>query len=214
MTTKIHITGRVQPYRRASTDKQDHARQIHLQNVFLDMHPELKLVALEPVDETISSRKKLHEREIGRVIQTLRSGDALLISDLPRLGRDFFETISILHDLLNKGIGVISIEDNYVLTDSLTSKIIASGLLMAAEIQREYISRNTKAKLAAKKAEGHKLGRPEGSRRISPKVIENLAAIRKYEKAGVSQEAIARLIGVSRSTLIRNLRMVEEEGED
>ncbi|MCB9302621.1 MAG: hypothetical protein H6566_18420 [Lewinellaceae bacterium] len=68
---------------------------------------------------------------------------------------------------------------------------------MAAEIQREYISRNTKAKLAAKKAEGftrprdlsgcgsrrdedgHKLGRPEGSRRISPKVIENLAAIRK-----------------------------------
>lgn len=74
------------------------------------------------------------------------------------------------------------------------------------------LSRNTKAKLAAKKAEGHKLGRPAGSKRISPKVIENLSAIRKYEKAGVSQEAIAKLIGVSRSTLIRNLRRVEEEG--
>lgn len=154
--------------------------------------------------------KKLDDRVIDQMIQSLRSGDALLISDLPRLGRDFFETISILHDLLNKGIGVISIEDNYVLTDSLTSKIIASGLLMAAEIQREYISRNTKAKLAAKKANGNKLGRPEGSRRISPKMIENLAAIRKYEKAGVSQEAIARLLGVSRSTLIRNLKRLEE----
>ena len=41
--------------------------------------------------------------------------------------------------------------------------------------------------------------------------IENLAAIRKYEKAGVSQEAIAKLIGVSRSTLIRNLKRVEDK---
>lgn len=92
---------------------------------------------------------------------------------------------------------------------------------MAAETQREFISRNTKAKPAAMKADGlpgrgrrtgEKPGHSAGSKRICPTVIEKLADIRKYEKAGISQEAIAKLIGVSRSTLIRNLKSIEEEG--
>lgn len=210
MTHSLTISGLIYPYIRVSRDTQDYLRQVHTIDLFLSRHAHLAEQTQPSLEETVSTRKTVDKRRLGALIEQARPGDCILVSDLPRLGRDFFETISILHDLLAAGIGVISIDDNYVLTDNIQSKIIASGLLLAAELYRDSVSRNTKAKLAALKAQGVTLGRPKGSTRVHPKIMENLAYIRTLQGAGVATSAIARLLGVDRTTLIRNLAKIDQ----
>lgn len=55
-----------------------------------------------------------------------------------------------------------AVKGNWRLDSSIQSKIIAMAFAMAAEIERDLISKRTKEALVAKKANGMQLGRPKG----------------------------------------------------
>lgn len=69
-------------YIRVSTEKQDFDNQKH---GILHFANEKKLGNVDFVEETISSRKKLEERQIWELINTMEEGDTLIVSELSRL---------------------------------------------------------------------------------------------------------------------------------
>jgi DNA invertase Pin-like site-specific DNA recombinase len=97
-----------------------------------------------------------------QVLEDLQNGDALIVSELSRLGRSMLECMEILALATRKGIRVYSVKGGWQLDHSLQSKILALAFSMAAEIERDLISQRTKEALRFKKAQGFTLGRPKG----------------------------------------------------
>jgi DNA invertase Pin-like site-specific DNA recombinase len=93
-----------------------------------------------------------------------------------------------------------AVKGGHSLDGTLSSKILSTALLMAAEIDRELISQRTKEALARRKAEGKQLGRPQGSYGVS-KLDRHEDEIRKLVSHGVAKAAIARSYGCSWQTV-------------
>ena len=114
------------------------------------------------VQEKVSGTAELEKRTLGKLIRRMQRGDTLVCTELSRLGRNMMMVMSTLNSLSEKGILLFSIKDNFELSDTLNSKIIAFAFSLAAEIERNLISQRTREALAAKKLAGVKLGRPMG----------------------------------------------------
>ncbi len=116
------------------------------------------------IEETVSSTKNLDVRKLGRILKKLKSGDILISTELSRLGRNLLQVMSILHNCMDKNCQVWTIKENYKLGRDIQSKVLAFAFGLSAEIERQLISQRTCESLARVKAEGRKLGRPEGYR--------------------------------------------------
>lgn len=114
------------------------------------------------IEEQASGKISWHKRKISNIIDTLQLNDNLIVSELSRLGRSMLECMEILSIATQKGINVYSVKGNWHLDNSIQSKIIAMAFSMAAEIERDLISKRTIEALRVKKAEGISLGRPRG----------------------------------------------------
>ncbi len=114
------------------------------------------------VEETVSGRVSWRQRKIADILNELREGDILVVSELSRLGRSMLECMEILSIATDKGINLYAVKGEWRLDGSMQSKIIAMAFAMAAEIERDLISQRTREALRVKKAAGMKLGRPRG----------------------------------------------------
>lgn len=155
----------------------------------------------EWVEEKASSRIVWTERLIGKVIGDLARGDRVLVPEMSRLGRSMLEIMTILNTCLEKGIEVHSVKGDWSLDGSIQSKVMAMAFSIAAEIERDLISKRTKEALAARKAAGVTLGRPRGPGKS--KLDEYDVEIRAMLQNGTTKAFIARRYGVSPSTVTR-----------
>jgi DNA invertase Pin-like site-specific DNA recombinase len=116
------------------------------------------------VEEKISGKICWRKRKVAEILESLQANDAIVVSELSRLGRSMLECMEILSVAAQKRINVFSVKGNWRLDQSIQSKIIAMAFSMAAEIERDLISQRTKEALRFKKAQGMKLGRPTPGR--------------------------------------------------
>ena len=158
------------------------------------------------VQEKVSGNQRLQKRTLGKLLKQMRKGDILVCTELSRLGRNMMMVMSILNTCSQKGIQIRSIKDNFELSDSLNSKIIAFAFSLAAEIERNLISQRTREALAAKKYAGVQLGRPKGKSRERLRYEERLPYIREQLAKGVTIGQLARRLQVHRNTLSRYLQ--------
>ena len=117
---------------------------------------------VEFVEEKASGKIGWRKRKIAEILDELREGDALIVSELSRLGRSMLECMEILSIASGTGIRVYAIKGSWRLSETIQSKIVAMAFSMAAEIERDLISARTKEALRARKASGLPLGRPKG----------------------------------------------------
>jgi putative DNA-invertase from lambdoid prophage Rac len=149
------------------------------------------------MEETISGKVSYKERELGKIVDTLASGDILVVSELSRLGRSMLEIMELLCKLSERGVKVYAVKGSYELNgNSLQSKVMTMVLCMASEIERDLISQRTKEALARKKKEGVKLGRPKGVPGKS-KLDGKEEEIRKLVEKKVSIASLAKIYDVS-----------------
>ena len=95
-------------------------------------------------EEKVSGKISWHKRRIAQIIEDLKKGDSLVVSEMSRLGRSMLECMEILSIAMERGIHVYSVKGNWRLDQSIQSKIIAMAFSMAAEIERDLISQRTK----------------------------------------------------------------------
>jgi DNA invertase Pin-like site-specific DNA recombinase len=128
----------------------------------LKLANEKQLGNVEWIDEKVSGTKDWKKRELGAVFSTLKKGDAVIVSELSRLGRSTLQILEIMKEAKEKGVAVHAVKGAWTLNGSMESKIVLTMLAMIAEIERDLISERTKEGLRARKAAGVVLGRPKG----------------------------------------------------
>ena len=102
---------------------------------------------MEFVEEKVSGTVPWKKRKIADIVDQLTEGDLLIVSELSRIGRSMLEIMQVLSTSLEKGVNVYAVKGNWKLDNSIQSKIIAVVFSMAAEIERELISRRTRVAL-------------------------------------------------------------------
>lgn len=152
-------TRRTIGYLRVSTEAQDLDKN---RADILALANREDLGRVEFVEEKVSGKTPWRKRKIAAVIEDLREGDVLIVSELSRLGRSMLECMEILSIAAARRIRVYAIKGNWRLDDTIQSKIVAMAFSMAAEIERDLISARTTEALRARKASGLPLGRPKG----------------------------------------------------
>lgn len=185
-------------YLRVSTADQDLDKNksdiLHLAN-------EKKLSTVEWIEEKASGKVNWRKRKIAEVIDSLKQGDNILVSELSRLGRSMLECMEILSIALEREISIYAVKGNWQLDQSIQSKIIAMAFSMAAEIERDLISQRTKEALAARKKQGVKLGRPKGTGKS--KLDQYKPEIEALLKNGATQKFISQRFGATEATVSR-----------
>lgn len=185
-------------YIRVSTEQQHLENQTHEINTFVDANG-IKIDKW--VEETISSRKPLNERKLGKLLKKLKKGDILIATELSRLGRNLLEVMGILQNCLEKDCQIWTLKENYRLGADIQSKVLAFAFSLASEIERQLISDRTRESLKRVKAEGKHIGRPRGSKYRKLKKKHN--KIKELLDKHISKAEIARFLGVDWNTLHR-----------
>ena len=153
------------------------------------------------VTESVSGTMNVEKRTLGRLLRRIKPGDSLICTEISRLGRNMMMVMSILNTCSQKDIRVHTIKDNFDISDSLNSKIIAFAFALAAEIERNLISQRTKEALAAKKMAGIKLGRPRGLSSKRKMFEAKLPQIEEFLSEDVPITEVAKWLGIHRNTL-------------
>ena len=146
-------------YLRVSTADQDLEKN---KADILKLANEKLLGNVEWVEEKVSGVKDWRKRKLGETFDTLKKGDAIIVSELSRLGRSTLQILEIMKLAKENGIAVHAVKGAWTLNGSMESKIVLTMLAMIAEIERDLISERTKEGLRARKAAGVVLGRPKG----------------------------------------------------
>jgi DNA invertase Pin-like site-specific DNA recombinase len=94
-----------------------------------------------------------------------------------------------------KGISIYAVKGGWELNGSIQSKVMAMAFSIAAEIERDLISKRTKEALKARKAQGIKLGRPRGPGKS--KLDEHRDEIIALLKNGSTKKYVAKRYGTS-----------------
>lgn len=158
------------------------------------------------VSESVSGTVPAENRLLGRTIRKMEPDDLLVCTEISRLGRNMLMIMGILNKCAQKGVRIRTIKDNFNLSDSINSKIIAFAFALASEIERNLISQRTREALAAKKAEGMRLGRPPGPSSTYLRFSENIDTIKGLRDKGASMREIAAKYRMHPNTLMRYMK--------
>lgn len=155
------------------------------------------------IHQEIASGAKTARPVLDEIIRNLRGEDTLVIWKLDRLGRNLVHLIQLTDNLIEKNVGLISLNDP-IDTTSAQGRLIFGIFASLAEFERELIRERTQAGLKSARARGRKGGRPKG---ISQSAIEKAAiAEALYKDGSIPVKKIAEQLGISKTTLYLYLR--------
>ena len=156
------------------------------------------------VEEKVSGIKSWKERKIKKIIDELGEGDILIVPELSRLGRSMLEIMEILALAKEKGIAIYDVKNGWELNGTIQSKVMALVFSIAAEIERDLISKRTTEGLRVARAKGKLLGRPKGPGKS--KLDGHREEIISLIKTGSKQTYIAKKYGTSQPNLYNWLK--------
>ncbi|MBV2366467.1 recombinase family protein [Streptomonospora nanhaiensis] len=129
----------------------------------------------------------------------LRPGDTLVAPSLDRLARSLADLIALVGDLRRAGIGFRSLHEALD-TTTPGGRLVFHVFAALAEFIRELIVQGTKEGLQAARAAGTRLGRPPA---MTPEQVRHARDLLSRPENSVA--SIARLLGVSRSTVYKHV---------
>lgn len=182
-------------YARVSTTKQDLGRQ---------------LAALEAVGipaEQIHVDKKSGATTarpgLTAALTQARAGDVIVVHTLDRLGRTVRDTLNMIHDLDQRGVGVRNLADPIRVDSSNPadpmSQLAVVMLALFGQMERTYAVERAAHARAVAAAAGKRTGRPSV---VDPDTLEHAMLLRD---TGATMAEISAKTKLTRSTLYRHL---------
>jgi DNA invertase Pin-like site-specific DNA recombinase len=189
---------RVAIYARVSTkDKgQDTENQLHQLREFAERHGTIYKVY---TDQESGGKSERAEFKTLLLEAYQKKFDLVVFWRLDRFSREgALATLRYLKELKDHGVNYKSFTEPYLDSLGPFGDVIVSMLATIAAQDLIKISENTKAALAKKKAAGQKLGAPTVAADI-------VAQVRRFKADGMSNQAIARALKISPSTVAKYL---------
>ena len=152
-------------------------------------------VATRRIEDVGSGSKERPGRESLLVAARRREVDVIIVWRLDRWGRSVADLMTTLRELLDLGVGFVSLTEALDLTTA-SGRAMAGMLAIFAEFEREILRERVKAGIAQARKEGRPHGRPRTASLKRGEII-NLKA------EGVSHSEIARRLGIGRTSVRR-----------
>lgn len=128
------------------------------------------------------------------VLEYIRSGDTLVITELSRMSRSLVHLLRVVEGLETKGIQLKSLREN-IDTSTAAGRGVLSIMGAIAQMEREIKAERAAAGRAAAKARGKTGGRP----RIDPDKLEQARIL--YENSEKTAAEVCQSFGFSRRSL-------------
>ena len=180
-------------YARVSTADQDLQLQLDA----------LKEAGCDQIFEDKASGARTKRPGLDACVAALKSGDTLIVWRLDRLGRSMPHLVSLVEELLGKGIGFRSLLDGAIDTTTASGELMFHIFSSLAQFERRLVQERTQAGLAAARARG-RLGGRRPIRADDPRVV---TAKRLHQDRGLSINQICKTLGISRPTFYRYLAL-------
>lgn len=180
-------------YARVSSKEQRLDRQLH---------------ALKHVDKLFTDKlsgANTHRPELQKMLDYIREGDIVLVTELDRLSRNNNDLTQIMHTIQNKGatIDVLNLPSMTGITDpnlrQLMTNLIIELYKYQAENERHRIIERQQQGIALAKQQGKYHGRKPQYAEDDPRLQH---AFQLYQ-SGMSDMDVARHTGIKRTTFIR-----------
>lgn len=143
--------------------------------------------------------KMVGRPELSACLDYLHPGDTLVVPSLDRLGRSLQDLVALVAGLPRREVGFRSLHEALD-TTTPDGRLVFHVFAALAEFIRELIVQGTHEGIQAARARGVRLGRPPA---MTPDQIRHARALLARPDNTVS--SIARLLGVSRSTIYNHL---------
>ena len=138
------------------------------------------------------------------VLETLHAGDTLVVTKLDRLARNTVEGIEVIESLFAKDVRVHVLNVG-LLENTTMGRFFLTTMLAVAEMERNLIvERTQEGRAIARQREGYREGRPK---KFGREQIEHAVGLLKDH----SYTQVEKLTGISKSTLIREVRKIKAE---
>jgi DNA invertase Pin-like site-specific DNA recombinase len=182
-------------YARVSTAKQDLKRQVAA--LTAAGIPE-KSIYLDRKSGATTDRPGLRA-----VLDYARKGDVIVVHTLDRLGRTVRDTLNLIHELSERGVGVRNLADPIKVdsanpTDPMAQLAVVL-LALFAQMERTYMLERAAHTRAVATAKGRLVGRPSVVSAHQLRYAEHL------RRAGNTIGEIVAKTGITRSSLYRHL---------
>lgn len=192
----------------STTDRQNTERQVIDLTEYANRN---SLILVRVYEEHISGAKKNIDRPIlTECLQYCKENriGTLLVSELSRLGRNTFEVLATIRDLVECHINVYFQKEQMNLLDgngkpSLFTPILIATLSTCAEMERENIQYRLNSGRRVYIEKGGQLGRKKGSVKSKEKKEEEYKDVLTYLNKGYKIADIAKLTSTSVSTVQR-----------
>jgi DNA invertase Pin-like site-specific DNA recombinase len=182
-------------YARVSTTKQDLERQIDALTK--------AGVAPEQIYVDKKSGATTDRPGLRGLLGYAREGDVVVVHTLDRLGRTVRDTLNLVHDLSERGIGVRNLADpvrvDSTKPDDPMAQLTLLLLALFAQMERTYTLERAAHARAVAAAKGRRVGRPSV---VEPSKLGYATHLRD---SGCSMAEIVAKTGITRSSLYRHL---------
>lgn len=168
-----------------------------------------KLGNVEFTEEHCSGRISYKDRKLGTLLDSMKSGDILIVPELSRIARSITQILEVIKITKDRGIVLYSLKENFCNNeDSISSTVTSTIFALVAQIERDLISLRTREALQARKVQGVKLGRPKGKGKSRLDIHKE--DILKMLSYGVPKSMIAKQYGTSIGNLYNFIKKLPE----
>lgn len=174
--------------------------------VFDRQEEQLKAFGVEQIYADRISGAKRERPELNKMLEELNEGDTVVIVAIDRLSRSTKDLLDIVETIKNKGASLKSLNDSWLDTTNGNpmSEFLLTVMGALAQMEREQITQRIREGVAVAKAKGTRMGRPKKSRHK----VE--LALDLYSKGEHTVPQIVEITGVSKATLYRKIKALEE----
>lgn len=189
-------------------NRQDTSRQVADLKSYAD-YANLKVVKV--FEEHLSGGKKNNERPIlNEAIEFCKQEHIsfCLVNSLDRIGRNAFEVLATVKELIDNGINLYMQKEQFTLLGddgkpTMFAPIMCATLSTCAQLERDSISFRLNSGRAQYIRNGGKLGRKKGSLKTIEQKETQYKEVLTYLRKGYSVRVTAKLTQVSTSTVQR-----------
>ena len=149
--------------------------------------------------------KKSDRPELMRMMDQLRDGDVVIISELTRLSRSTKDLFTIVEQIQSRGANIRSLKETWLDTTTPHGKLMFTIFAGLSQFEADLTAQRTREGLAAARARGRLGGRPKVD------ADKSGMALKMYDSKEFTVDEICKSCHIGKTTLYRLLNNRNQE---